>query len=142
MKSWVLGVIEWIVSSHLYLFLSSIVCLSKIGIFFHPSLFWFFIMATKRDDSLPFMSVWADEKIILIRVTWWDIFFKDKKLWEYVTWTYVISKSTNQNYNTNIITLINNSIENLIGIQSTEYKTTKEVWDHLWRLHTKLNFVK
>jgi hypothetical protein len=44
--------------------------------------------------------------------------------------------------NTNIITWINNSIENSIGTQLAKYETVKEVWNHLQRLFTQSNFTK
>ena len=44
--------------------------------------------------------------------------------------------------NAKIITWINNFIENSMGTQLAKYKTTMEVWDHLQRLFTQLNFTK
>ena len=44
--------------------------------------------------------------------------------------------------NAKIITWINNFIENSMGTQLAKYKTTMEVWDHLQRLFTQLNFAK
>ena len=44
--------------------------------------------------------------------------------------------------NANIITWINNSVENSMGTQLAKYETVKEVWDHLQRLFPQSNFAK
>jgi hypothetical protein len=77
---------------------------------------------------------------------------KSKKMWEYVSETYMIPKNTEEGdvvlidtseaNNANIITWINNSVEHFIGTQLAKYETTKEVRDHLQRLFTQLNFAK
>jgi len=64
-------------------------------------------------------------------------FLKGKKMWGYVSGTYVIPKNTEERVvvlidtweanNAKIITWINNSIEHSIGTQLAKYKTTKEV---------------
>jgi hypothetical protein len=55
-------------------------------------------MATKRDDSLQSMSVRLDGK----NCSYWSYmminFFKSKKMWRYVSGTYVILRSTNEGY--------------------------------------------
>jgi hypothetical protein len=73
-------------------------------------------------------------------------FFKGKKMWGYVSGTYVVSKKTEEGdvalidawkpNNAKIITWINNFVEHSIGTQLTKYETTKEVWDHLQKLLT------
>jgi hypothetical protein len=79
-------------------------------------------------------------------------FFKGKKMWGYVSGTYVIPMNTDEGYaalidvwevnNAKIVTLINNSIKHSIGIQLVKYEITKEVWDHLQRLFIQSNFTK
>ena len=69
------------------------------------------------------------------------IFLKGKRMWGYVTGTYVIPKNTKEGHvvlidtweanNAKIITWINNSVEHYIGMQLAKYETTNEVWDHL-----------
>jgi hypothetical protein len=44
--------------------------------------------------------------------------------------------------NGKIISWINNFVEHFIGTQLVKYETAKEVWDHLQRLFTQLNFAK
>ncbi|XP_062111046.1 uncharacterized protein LOC133822654 [Humulus lupulus] len=44
--------------------------------------------------------------------------------------------------NSKIITWVNNSVQQSIGIQFAKYKTAKEVWEHLERLYTQSNFAK
>ena len=79
-------------------------------------------------------------------------FFNGKKMWEYVSGTYVVPKNTEEGdvalidaweaNNTKIITWINNFVEHSIGTQLAKYETTKEVWDHLQRLFMQSNFTK
>jgi len=79
-------------------------------------------------------------------------FLKGKKMWGYVSGTYMISKNIEEGdvvliytweaNNAKIITWINNSVEHLIGTQLAKYEIIKEVWDHLQRLFTQLNFAK
>jgi hypothetical protein len=109
-------------------------------------------MATERDDSLQSMSVRLDGK----NYSYWSYvmrnFLKGKKMWGYVSETYMIPKNikegdavlieTWETNNAKIITWINNSVEHSIGTQLARYKTTKEVWDYLQRLFTQSNFVK
>jgi hypothetical protein len=62
---------------------------------------------------------------------------KSKKMWGYVSGTYVIPKNTKEGdvvlidtseaNNANIITWINNSVEHSIDTQLAKYETTKEV---------------
>jgi hypothetical protein len=79
-------------------------------------------------------------------------FLEGKKMWEYVSGTYVIPKNTEERdvvlidtwktNNAKIITWINNSVKHSIGTQLAKYETTKEVWDHLQRLFTQSDFAK
>ena len=79
-------------------------------------------------------------------------FFKGKRMWEYVSGTYTVPKNTKEGdvalidaweaYNAKIITWINNFVKHSIGTQLAKYETTNEVWDHLQRLFTQLNFTK
>ena len=79
-------------------------------------------------------------------------FLKGKKMWGYVSGTFVQPKNTDEGYatlidaweanNEKIITWINNSIEYSIGTQLAKYETANEVWDHLQRLFTQSNFAK
>jgi len=94
-------------------------------------------MATERDDSLQSMSVRLDEK----NYSYWSYamrnFLKGKKMWGYVSRTYVIPKNIEEGdvvlidkweaNNTKIITWINNSVEHSIGTQLAKYETTKKV---------------
>ena len=64
-------------------------------------------------------------------------FLKGKKMWGYVSGTYMVPKKTEERNvalidaweanNVKIITWINNSIEHSIGMQLAKYETTKEV---------------
>ncbi|XP_050890354.1 uncharacterized protein LOC127095752 [Lathyrus oleraceus] len=44
--------------------------------------------------------------------------------------------------NLKILTWINNSVSQSIGVQLEKYNTTKKVWDHLKRLYAQSNFAK
>ena len=64
-------------------------------------------------------------------------FFKGKKMWEYVSRTYMILKNIEEGdvvlidtweaNNTKIITLINNFVEHSMGTQLANYETAKKV---------------
>jgi hypothetical protein len=109
-------------------------------------------MATERDDSLQSVSVRLDGK----NYSYWSYvmrnFFKGKKMWGYVSGTYVVPKNTEKGdttsidaweaNNAKIITWINNFVEHSIGTQLVKYETAKEVWDHLQWLFTQSNFTK
>ena len=66
-------------------------------------------------------------------------YLKGKKMWGYVSGTYVVPKNNEEKYaelidtwegnNAKIITWINNSVEHSIGTQLAKYETAKEVWD-------------
>jgi hypothetical protein len=108
-------------------------------------------MATRRHDSFQYVSVRLDGK----NYSYWsynEIFLKGKKIWGYVSRTYVVPKNNEEGddalidawkaNNAKIITWINNSVELSIGTQLAKYETTKDVWDHLQRLFTQSNFAK
>jgi len=109
-------------------------------------------MATEKDDSLQSVSVRLDWKNYLYWSYVMRNFLKGKKIWGYVSGTYMIPKNIEEGdvvlidiweaNNAKIITWINNSIEHSIGTQLAKYETTKEVWDHLQRLFTQSNFAK
>jgi hypothetical protein len=64
-------------------------------------------------------------------------FLKGKKMWGYVSGTFVIPRNTDEGYaalidayeanNSKIIIWINNYVEHSIGIQLVTYETSKEV---------------
>ncbi|KAL9360386.1 hypothetical protein Peur_048509 [Populus x canadensis] len=107
-------------------------------------------MATERDDSLQSVSVRLDGK----NYSYWSYvmrnFLKGKKIWGYVSGTYMIPKNIEERdavlidtweaNNAKIITWINNSV--IHAIKFGKYETIKEVWDHLKRLFTQSNFIK
>jgi len=94
-------------------------------------------MTTERDGSLQSVSVRLDGK----NYSYWSYvminFFKGKKMWRYVSGTYVVPKNTKEGdaafidawkaNNANIIAWINNSIKHSIGMQLAKYETIKEV---------------
>jgi hypothetical protein len=100
-------------------------------------------MATERDDSTQFVSMRLDGN----NYSYWSYvmenFLKGKKMWGYVSGTFMIPRNTDEGYaalidvyeanNSKIITWINNYVEHSIGIQLVKYETSKEVWDHLQR---------
>jgi len=79
-------------------------------------------------------------------------FLKGKKMWGYVSGTYMIPKNIEEGdavlidtweaNNAKIITWINNFVEHSIGMQLAKYETTKKLWDHLQMLFTQSNFAK
>lgn len=109
-------------------------------------------MDAAKDDSLRSVSVRLDGK----NFSYWSYvmrnFLKGKKMWGYVSETYMVPKNNEEKYaelidtwevnNAKIITWINNSVEHSIGTQLAKYETAKEVWDHLQRLFTQSNFAK
>jgi len=104
---------------------------------FHSGSVCLLIIATERDDSLKSVNVRLDGK----NYSYWSYvmrnFLDGKKMWEYVSGTYVIPKNTEEKdvvlidtweaNNAKIITWINNSVEHSIGTQLAKYETTKEV---------------
>jgi hypothetical protein len=94
-------------------------------------------MVAERDDSLQSVSVRLDGK----NYSYWSyvmkFFFKGKKMWRYVSGTYMVPKNTEggdvalidawEANNAKIITWINNSMKHSIGMQLAKYETTKEV---------------
>ena len=109
-------------------------------------------MAAERDDSLQSVSVRLDGK----NYSYWSYvmrnFLKGKKMWGYVSGTYMVPKNSEEKYaelidiweenNAKIITWINNSVGHSIGTQLAKYETANEIWDHLQRLFTQSNFAK
>jgi len=109
-------------------------------------------MSIKRDDSLQSIGLRLDGK----NYPYWSYvmrnFLKGKKLWGYVSGTYVIPKNTEEGdvtlintweaNNAKIITWINNFIEHSISTQLAKNETVKEIKDHLQRLFTQSNFAK
>ena len=106
-----------------------------------------------RDDSLQAISVRLDGK----NYSYWSYvmknFLKGRKLWGYISGVYVEPvkpETIDDKYrellekwdteNSRIITWINNSVENKIGMQLAKYDTGKEVWDYLERLYVRSNF--
>jgi hypothetical protein len=94
-------------------------------------------MVAERDDSLQSVSVRLDGKNYLYWSYVMKNFLKGKKMWGYVSGTYMVPKNTEardvalidawEANNVKIITWINNSIEHSIGMQLAKYETTKEV---------------
>ncbi|CAJ2653279.1 unnamed protein product [Trifolium pratense] len=81
-------------------------------------------------------------------------FLKGKRVWSYVDGTsvkptdkkdeakYATELDTWETSNLKIITWINNSVSQSIGMQLAKYDTAKEVWEHLERLYKQSNFTK
>ncbi|XP_020271847.1 uncharacterized protein LOC109847014 [Asparagus officinalis] len=104
----------------------------------------------RGDDSLQSIGVRLDGK----NYSYWSYvmknFLKGKKMWCYVSGTSKIPKVGDAKYeealdvwdtcNSRIITWINNSVENRIGVQLAKYDTAKEVWDYLAKLYVRSNF--
>ena len=110
-------------------------------------------MAEGRDDSLQSISV----QLVGKNYTYWSYvmkkFLKGKKLWGYVSGTFVKPRDEKaENYmklvdvwesdNSKIITWINNSMKHTIEMQLEKFETAKEVWDYLAKLYTQSNFAK
>lgn len=110
-------------------------------------------MASERDDSLQSINVRLNGK----NYSYWSYvmknFLRGKKLWGYVSGTHCKPIETNnEKYeeqldswevcNSKIITWINNSVENSIGMQLAKYDTAKEVWEHLGKLYNQSNFAR
>ena len=94
-------------------------------------------MTTEKDDSLQSISMRLDGK----NYSYWSYvmrnFIKGKKMWGYVSGTYVIPRNIDERHvvlryaleanNAKIVTWINNSIKHFISTQLTKYETVKEV---------------
>ncbi|XP_019455139.1 PREDICTED: uncharacterized protein LOC109356269 [Lupinus angustifolius] len=74
-------------------------------------------------------------------------------MWGYVSGTFVKpTNSATENYakeletwevnNSKIITWINNSVSQSIGVQLAKYDSASQVWEHLKRLYVQSNFAK
>ena len=88
------------------------------------------------DDSLQAISVRLDGK----NYSYWSYvmknFLKGKQMWGYISGVIVAPEAANvelmEKWDTNnskIITWINNSVENKIGMQLAKYDTAKQVWE-------------
>ena len=94
-------------------------------------------MVAERDDSLQSVSVRLDGK----NYSYWSYvmrnFLKGKKMWGYISGTYVVPKNTEEGdaalidawevNNAKIIIWINNSVEHSIGTQLAKYEIANEV---------------
>jgi len=108
---------------YLFSFCNLVLCLSLL---LRSDFLCLLIMATEKDDSLQLVSVRLDGKNYL----YWSYvirnFIKGKKMWGYVSGTYVIPKNTEEGDATlidrwkankaKIITWINNFVEHFIGM--------------------------
>jgi hypothetical protein len=110
---------------------------------------YFDSMASDKDDSLQSISVQLNGD----NYPYWSYvmrnFLKGKKMWGYVDPTdkkdeakYAIELETWDSSNSKIITWINNSVSQSIGMQLAKYDTAHEVWEHLKRLYKQSNFAK
>ncbi|XP_028094176.1 uncharacterized protein LOC114294251 [Camellia sinensis] len=104
-------------------------------------------------DSLQAIGV----KSVGDNYTYWAYVMKNFLLGKNV-WTYVIGESsmpsdvklensnallsTWQVTNAKIVTWINNSVDQSIGIHFGKFTTAKEIWDHLSHLYVESNFAK
>ncbi|XP_062093433.1 uncharacterized protein LOC133799432 [Humulus lupulus] len=110
-------------------------------------------MAGAKDDSLQSINVQLNGQ----NYSYWHYvmkkFLKGKRMWGYVSGTSTKPKNDKDDSfaeqlnlwdanNSKIITWINNSVQQSIGIQLAKYETAKEVWEHLERLYTQSNFAK
>ncbi|XP_062114820.1 uncharacterized protein LOC133827805 [Humulus lupulus] len=110
-------------------------------------------MAGVKDDSLQSINVQLNGQ----NYSYWHyvmkFFLKGKLMWGYVSGTSTKPKDDKDESfpeqlvlwdanNSKIITWINNSVQQSIGIQLAKYETVKEVWEHLERLYTQSNFAK
>jgi hypothetical protein len=114
-------------------------------------------MSNDKNDSLQSISVQLKGE----NYPYWSYvmkkFLKGKRIWGYVDGTsvkptnnadkkdeakYATELETWDANNSKIITWINNSVSQSIGVQLAKYDTAKEVWDHLKRLFVQSNFAK
>jgi hypothetical protein len=111
-------------------------------------------MANEKDDSLHSISVQLNGENYL----YWSYVMKNfligKDMWSYIDGTSMkptdkkdadkyaeILKTWNRN-NSKVITWINNSVSQSIGMQLAKFDTAQEVWEHLKRLYEQSNFAK
>ncbi|KAG8371600.1 hypothetical protein BUALT_Bualt13G0104800 [Buddleja alternifolia] len=102
------------------------------------------------DDSLQSIGVRLDGK----NYSYWSYvminFLKGKGLWDYVFGKAKCPKTGDEKFdelfrvwetnNSKIITWINNSVEQRIGVQLAKFNNAKEIWDYLSRLFVQNNF--
>ena len=106
-----------------------------------------------KEDNLHAISTRLDGK----NYSYWSYvmrnFLRGKSMWGYCTGTkikptvpqlenYDALLDTWETENSKVITWINNSVTQAIGMQLAKYDSAKEVWDHLERLYTQTNFTK
>ncbi|KAK2397651.1 hypothetical protein QL285_059206 [Trifolium repens] len=111
-------------------------------------------MANDKDDSLQSISVQLNGE----NYPYWSYVMKNfligKDMWSYIDGTSVkptdkkdadkyaeAFKAWNKN-NSKVITWINNSVSQSIGMQLSKFDTAQEVWEHLKRLYEQSNFAK
>jgi hypothetical protein len=114
-------------------------------------------MSNNKDDSLQSISVQLKREIYHYWSYVMKNFLKGKRMWGYIDGTsvkptnnadkkdeakYATELETWDANNSKIITWINNSVSQSIGVQLAKYDTAKEVWDHLKRLFVQSNFAK
>ncbi|KAG8365262.1 hypothetical protein BUALT_Bualt18G0085900 [Buddleja alternifolia] len=106
---------------------------------------------SEGDDSLQSIGVRLDGK----NYSYWSYvminFLKGKGLWDYVSGKAKCPKTGDEKFdelfrvweanNSKIITWINNSVEQRIGVQLAKFNNAKEIWDYLSRLFVQNNFV-
>ena len=59
-----------------------------------------------------------------------------------IPWHYHELCSTWNTNNAKIITWINNSVDQSIGVHFARFNTAKEIWDYLSKLYIQSNFAK
>ena len=104
-------------------------------------------MASTKDDLLQSINVQLNGQNYSYCHYVMKHFLKGKRMWGYVSGTSTKPKDDKDESfaeqldlwdanNSKIITWINNSVQQSIGIQLAKYETAKEVWEHLERLYT------
>ncbi|XP_023771662.1 uncharacterized protein LOC111920316 [Lactuca sativa] len=92
---------------------------------------------TGKDDSLQSISTVLDGKNYMYWSNIMKNFLRGKNMWSYVTWT----KANPLVPQTENFDLLLDAWET-DNSKLAKYDTTKEVWNHLERLHTQSNFAK
>ncbi|XP_028113904.1 uncharacterized protein LOC114311941 [Camellia sinensis] len=110
-------------------------------------------MSSGMSDSLQAISV----KLVGDNYVYWAYVMKkfllDKNVWDVVTSDSPMPTDANvekfqdllstwQVTNATIITWINNSVDQSIGIHFAKFTTAKQIWDHLSRLYIQSDFAK
>uniref|UniRef100_A0A5B7BTX9 Retrotransposon Copia-like N-terminal domain-containing protein n=1 Tax=Davidia involucrata TaxID=16924 RepID=A0A5B7BTX9_DAVIN len=110
-------------------------------------------MASGHIDSLQAISV----KLVGHNYIYWAYVMKNfllgKNMWDYITREEAaptdtkaanhaeLQKTWNVN-NAKIITWINNSVDQTIGVQLAKFNTAKQIWEYLSKLYVQSNFAK